>query len=63
MNINNAGEVFAFKRVGTDGTYYCFQNFGSASISISGYTGTPVYTLNGATTSSLPGSSAIVIKA
>ena len=63
ININNAGEVFAFKRVGTDGTYYCFQNFGSTSISISGYTGTPVYTLNGATTSSLPGYSAIVIKA
>lgn len=63
INISNAGEVFAFKRVGSDGTYYCFQNFGSATINISGYTGTPVYTLNGATTSSLPGYSAIVIKA
>lgn len=63
VNIANAGEVFAFKRVGSDGTYYCFQNYGASAISISGYGSNVIYTLNGATASSLPAYSAIVIKA
>lgn len=63
IDISNAGEVFAFKRVGEDATYYCFQNYGSKTISISGYAGEVIYSLNNATTSSLPGYSAIIIKA
>lgn len=63
VDISEAGEVFAFKRVGTDGTYYCFQNYGSTTISISGYGSNVVYSLNGATANSLPGYSAIIIKA
>lgn len=63
INLSNAGEVFAFKRTSTDGTYYCFQNYGSSSIKLSGYDGKVIYSLNSASTSSLPGYSAIVIKA
>ncbi len=62
VNINNAGEVFAFKRVGTDGTYYCFQNYGATTISISGYGSNVIYSLNNATATSLPPYSAIIIK-
>lgn len=63
VNIANAGEVFAFKRTLENETYYCFQNYGTNSVKISGYSGEVIYSLNNATTSSLPGYSAIIIKA
>lgn len=55
--------VFAFKRVGTDGTYYVYVNFGNSSVNISNKpNGTTVYSFGTVSGSSLGAHSGLIIK-
>lgn len=59
--INAGNDVMAFKRTLNGKTYYIYHNFGSVTTNISGATGAVLYSLNGASRSSLPGYSSIII--
>ncbi len=59
--INAGGDIMAFKRILNGKTYYIYHNFGSKTINITGNTGNILYSLNGATNSSLPGYSSVII--
>lgn len=55
--------VFAFTRTAKDGTKYnVYANFGSSATSVS-TSGTPYYSINSASSSSLPGHSVLITKA
>ena len=51
----------AYKRSYNGKTYYIYHNFSSKTASISGTSGNVIYSLNGATKTSLPGYSSIII--
>ena len=59
--INAGSDVMAFKRTLNGKTYYVYHNFGSTTKSISGASGTVLYSLNNASRSSLPGYSSVII--
>lgn len=54
-------DVMAYKRSYNGKTYYIYHNFSSKTASISGASGNVIYSLNGATKTSLPGYSSIII--
>ena len=54
-------DVMAYKRTYNGKTYYIYHNFSSNTASISGASGNVIYSLNGATKTSLPGYSSIII--
>lgn len=59
--ISAGGDVFAFKRTFNGKTYYIYHNFGSRTVNISGNSGEILYSLNGASKTSLPGYSSVII--
>ena len=59
--LNAGGDVFAFKRTLNGKTYYIYHNFSSKTVGISGNSGEILYSLNGATKTSLPGYSSVII--
>lgn len=61
--IDASETVFAFKRSGTDGTYYIYVNFGASSVNVSMTSGTQVYKFGTVSGSSLGAHSGVIIKA
>ena len=59
--INAGGDIFAFKRTLNGKTYYIYHNFSGKTVSISGNSGEILYSLNGASKTSLPGYSSVII--
>lgn len=59
---NVGGNIFAFERSFNGNTYRIYVNFGNSATSIN-ETGTVAFSYNGASSSSLPSNSALVIKA
>lgn len=60
--IKSGNDVMAFKRVLNGKTYYIYHNFASTSVNItSNNTGNVLFSLNGATKTTLPGYSSVII--
>ena len=59
--ISAGNDVMAYKRTLNGKTFYVYHNFGSTTANISGSNGSVVYSLNGASKTSLPGYSSVVI--
>ena len=61
INVSSSIDVMAYKRSYNGKTYYIYHNFGSQSASITSNSGNVLFTLNGASKTSLPGYSSIII--
>lgn len=59
--INTGNDVMAFKRIEGSKTYYIYHNFGSTTVNVSITGSNILYSLNGATKTSLPGYSSIIV--